>query len=521
MASLFARFLGSAAAAAAALRAFPFSSSGSDDVANARKEAELAELRARQRIAEAEAAEAASRAAEAANRADKVKSETAEIISAKDTSEKAANDLLWARRALVGTVVLSGLFGGLFLAYDHYTHHNRAHLRRRIRQTLIAGPTKNLLPSAPPTAALPLAPVRMVGNRPTLLLGASGSGKSTQLGELARDFQMKGVPVVYFRFRSSREVATRQLAARGQDTPQSPQEGASEAPTLTVAAQRFYQAVGYPERQSYWNRWRMNGFKLSREGPELSVSPVVVKARFKNAITDLFAVCGELYHERNADTSIPVANHKPVVLSDELHDLLHDRYDSEGGKEVLAHFGDEMTHSGADERVSRVVLAASGADLLMHLQKYSTAKGNRVRAYMQPDPPESVVRERLVASGYDGASVDAIVAVCGTRVRLLYPFLESRVEDIAAELEDLLLQAEEYLKAVMARFDGKEGRKQLAQVLDRLAESPTSSEEVSAFPNVAVEPFPNQVLLRHVGGRASFQTEAVRQAWKRVRGKFV
>jgi energy-coupling factor transporter ATP-binding protein EcfA2 len=549
MSSLFARFLGSSVAAAAALRAFPFSSS-SDDVANARKEAELAELRARLRKADAEADEAANRADkvkaeadEAANRADKVKAETAEataraakvkaetgeataraamITSETDASAKTANDLLWARRTVAGVLIGAVVLGGSFLAYDHYTHHNRAYLRRRIRQTLLAGPNDGLLPLPPRISPLPLPPFPIVNmNRPVLVLGASGSGKSTQMGDLARTLKQQGVPVVYFRFRTSRQVATREWAARGLEPEQLPRrEDGSKAPSLTVAAQRFYQAVGYPEQSSYLSRWQMKGFKLSWEGPELNASPDAVANRFTDAITDLFAVCGELYMEREADPTVSPADRAPVVLSDELHDLLHDRFHSEGGKVVFAHFGNEMTHSCADSHMSRVVLAASVAGLLKELEDLSAAGGDRVFSYTQPDPPESVVRERLAALGYDQASMDAIVATCGTRVRLLYPFLESRLMDIHTVLKPLQTAADDKVVALMARCPEKSERKRLVKLLDTLAETPTSTVLIERFPEVVQRPFPNKVLLRQLGGKASFQTEAVRQAWLRNRRMF-
>jgi hypothetical protein len=562
MASLLGRFLGvSSAATIMALRAFPFSGER-DIVAKAREEAELAELRARQRIAEAdaaareaklkaeadklkaeadklkaEAAEATNRAdkvkaeaAEATNRADKLKAEAAEatnraaeVAARTESSATTARDFMWARRALAGAVLGAAVLGGLFLACDHYTHHNRAYLRRRIRKVLVAGPKESLLPDPPPPSSLPLPPFPLEEstNRPLLVLGASGSGKSTQLGELAREFKKKGVPAVYFRFRSNREVAARHMAALGQDPLQSPQEGASEAPTLTVAAQRFCHAVGYPERPSYWSRWRMNRFKLSSEGAELSVSPVAVKARFKDAISDLFAVCGELYQERKADESIPVPDKKPVVLSDELHDLLHDRFNSQGGKDVFVHFGNEMTHACTDDRVSRVVLAASGSELLDKLDTLTPAGGDRVFPYMQPDPPESAVRERLTAKGYDPATVDAIIATCGTRVRLLTPFLESRLTDPSSTLERLRQSAERRLVTLMARCPEKAERDVLIKLLDKLAESSSSGELVERFPKAVQDPFPNRVLLRRVNDTATFQTEAVRQAWNRVRGNYV
>jgi peptidoglycan hydrolase-like protein with peptidoglycan-binding domain len=535
MASLFARFLGSSVAAAAALRAFPFSSSSSDDtdiaIATARKAAELAELRSRQRKAEAEAdkvkaeaAEAANRAdkvkaemAEAANRADKVKAEMAEAANRADkvkaetrASEKSANDSLWARRAAAGVLV----FGGLFLAYDHYTHHNKAYLLRRIKAKLVAGPDENLLPksAAFPVLALPPLPIQNM-NRPVIVLGASGSGKSSQLAELARTFKAKGVPVVYFRFRAARELDPDGSPRKGQ-----PQASPSD---LTVAAQRFYKAVGYPERASIVSRWIVGGFGLSADGVRLSAAREHVESRFREAISDLYIVCGELYEERMADPLIAPSDRKPVVLSDELHDLLHDRYRNVGGQAVFGHFGNEMTQSDVDAGVSRTILSASGADMLQELRTRSAARSDRVFPYMQPDPSVSSVRERLAAVGYDPATVDAIVATCGTRVRLLTPFLHSRLADVPSCLQSLKASAAGKVDALMARCPEKADKRKLIRLLDKLALSPTSAELLGRFPAAVQKPFPTEALLRHVDGRVSFQTEAVRQAWIRTRGSYV
>jgi hypothetical protein len=463
-------------------------------------------------VSEAETAKATAGAAEAADRGNKVKAETAKIIS--DT--RASENALWARRTVAGVLVGVLVFGASFLAYDHYTHHNRAYIRRRIREAFLAGPKEGLLPKPPslscPPLPLPPLPIEDM-NVPLLVLGASGSGKSTQLGALARDFKAKGVPVIYFRFRAAREL--------GPDG-SPPRESEPQAPAdLTVAARRFYEAVGYPERASIVSQWRVGGFGLSAGGVEVSAIREHVTSRFREAITDLFVVCTELYEERKADPTIAPSDRRPVVLSDELHDLLHDRYRNVGGKAVFAHFGNEMTVSDVDARVSRTILAASGADLLQELRTLSAARGNRVSPYMQPDPPESVVRERLAEVGYDPATVDAIMATCGTRVRLLAPFLESRHADALSRLRSIQFAAAGTVGALLARCPEEVDRQKLVRLLDKLAESPTSAEPLERFPAAVQKPFPNEALLMRVDREASFQTEAVREAWVRKRGLYV
>jgi hypothetical protein len=118
--------------------------------------------------------------------------------------------------------------------------------------------------------------------------------------------------------------------------------------------------------------------------------------------------------------------------------------------------------------------------------------------------------------------VDAIITTCGTRVRLLRPFLASRLEDVSPPLKRIQASAEQKIDALFARCPEKSDQKRLVRVLDKLAESRSSSEHVRDFPQKAVQdPFPNKVLLRHVEPTASFQTEALRQAWTRVRGKYL
>jgi hypothetical protein len=531
MASLFARFLGASVATTAVLRAFPFSSSSSDDtdISTARQAAELAELHSRQRKAEAETLEAAYRAAkaeaetlEAAYRADKAEAETLEAAYRADkaeaetrASEKSANNFLWARRAVAGVAGVL-VFGGLFLAYDHYTHHDRAHLRRRIKAKLVAGPDERLLPKPSRFSPLPLPPLPIENmNRPVLILGATGSGKTSLLGELARTFKAKGVPVVYFRFRASREPDPDGPPRNGQ--PQSPPHD------FAVAAHRFYKAVGYPERASIVSRWRVGGFWLSVGGVQRSKVREYEEemSRFMEAISDLYSVCSELYFEREADPSIAPSDRRPVVLSDELHNLLHERHRNYGGRAVFGHFGNEMTLSDVGAGVSRTILAAGGVGLLQDLREFSAARSDRVFPYMQPDPSASSVRERLAEVGYDPATVDAIVATCGTRVRLLAPFLSSRLADVSIRLQSLKAAAEEKVGQLMARCLEKVERQKLVRLLDKLAESHTSAELVERFPAAVQKPFPSEALLRHVDGRASFETEAVRQAWIRTRGSYV
>jgi hypothetical protein len=533
------------------VRSPPFrwsSSSGSssdmdDEVAKARKEAELAELRARQRIAEANAAAHEAKAkADAAAHEDKVKAEAnkakAEANKAKaeadDAGEKARAswDSNMRRRATLGTAVA----GAIFLAYDHHEHHDKAVLRKRIKERFIAGPDEGLLPKPPDFPLLPLPPLPLQNlNGPLVVVGSSGSGKSTQLGELARDFKKKGVPVIYIRFRAARELDDDD-ARRGRAPP------APAEPDLTVAAQRFYKAVGYPERVSYWSRLRLDNLEWRGGLPYLSLSPAAVASRFRAAISDVFAVAAELTVEQmeseraaevaleqkagkggepKQDKVVLKEDRRPAVLADELHDLLHDRFGNAGGKSVFMHFGNEMIDSAVDADSSRTILAGSGSDLLKELTRLSTAKRSRVEIRSQPDPNERVVRERLKAMEYDQPSIDSIIAVCGTRVRYLRRFIRSKLEDVPSRVESIESAADDIVGDLMAQCPAGAERTQLVAVLDELAKSPSASVLVERLPTPLQNSFPNEALLWQMGRTATFQTEAVRRAWVRNRGKYV
>jgi energy-coupling factor transporter ATP-binding protein EcfA2 len=475
--------------------------------AKAEVEADKAKAAAAKAKAKVEAAKAEAEADKAEAEADKAKAETAE------RNRKLA-EARYMRWAAYGAVV----FGCLFLAYDHYTHHNKAYLRRRIKAQFVAGPDESLLPESPtfPFLALRPLPIHVVGDRAMLVLGASGSGKSTQLGELARTFKAKGVPVVYFRFRANRTVSTGDATSRGENV-QTPLPA-----DLSVAAQLFFKAVGYQERPSFMSLWTLGQIKLSREGwLQVVATREQVQSRFIEAISDLFFVCDELYFERKADPMISPLDRRPVVLSDELHDLLHDRYRNVGGKAVFAHFGNEMTHACADNHRTRVIVAASGTDLTDQLEALSAAGGDRVFPYTQQDPPEAVVRERLAAVGYDTESVDTIVAACGTRVRPLCSFLQYRVADISEALAPLQARASARIGALLETCPEKAERRRLVELLDRLSKLPPASVSVRDLPKAVRDPFPYKALLKGVDDTVIFQSELTRQAWLRDRGKYV
>ena len=73
---------------------------------------------------------------------------------------------------------------------------------------------------------------------------------------------------------------------------------------------------------------------------------------------------------------------------------------------------------GVDDHAVRAAVAGSSALLSVYFER-TVASGGRWRYYELPDPePEAVLRE-LRAHGYTAAEAEDMVALCGTRLRLL------------------------------------------------------------------------------------------------------
>ena len=121
----------------------------------------------------------------------------------------AAGENKWARRAAlgaaVGTLLLttSALFlGAAYLAYDELTH-SQVFVRWRMKRILRAGPPDDALSLVPEDRRFTLAEPRLLAGTPLLILGPSGSGKSSLMAKMVSDLKAKKVPVSYFSTRTA------------------------------------------------------------------------------------------------------------------------------------------------------------------------------------------------------------------------------------------------------------------------------------------------------------------------------
>jgi energy-coupling factor transporter ATP-binding protein EcfA2 len=500
-----------------------------DEISKARKEAELAEIRARQRITEADAAahvdkvkaEAAAHAdkvkAEAAAHADKVKADTDKVKAEaaahadKVKAEAAAHadkvkaeagsawDRWWAQRMTLllstGALVLSAAY----LAYDELTH-SKAFIRWNMKRVIRAGPPDRVLPKpVPEDRRFKLEEPEVEPGSPLLILGPSGSGKSSLMAKMVRDLKSKKVPVAYFRTRSS--------YAEKKDG-----EPLSGAPALEVAARKFCEAVGYPERPSLLSRWKPKDASVGvPSGVQTTVVPESGTVKhFLNAIDELFEACSELQDETGK---------VPYIIIDEFHDFMSERLRWAGGETVFVMFANHMLSFGLDRDRVEVVAGASGSELLADLAKLTKAKDDRVDTFYTEDPSEEVVRARLLQLKYSDEVATRIIASCGTRLRILKPFLtrneampEAKVE---LKLTKARKRADQSLRALLGRAKEAGVREEVEALLNKLENGELVANE--DIPPALFSPFPNNVMYWAEGGVVTFQSVPVKTAWKELR----
>ena len=295
------------------------------------------------------------------------------------------------------------------LAADFFLRESPALIRRRMLRTLRAC----RLPPSVPAVRTPLLPVPQaplfLGGLPTMLLGPTGCGKSTLLAELARATVAAPVPapVVFVRLRlPSRE-------RRGVD------EGAKSAKELMdSAAAQFYAQIGYPPRRSLIGAVLERGFTFMGQHSQAELTASDSGPRLIGALNVLFSVCAELRDERAA-AGASVRDAAPVLLFDEVQDLIKDtRLKAAGGEAVFDALAALIVAHGVDRADVRAVVAGSSAELDFAFSK-TVARGNRWQYYDLADPAPDVVVAQLAKRGYAEADARAMVALCGTRLRLL------------------------------------------------------------------------------------------------------
>jgi len=328
-----------------------------------------------------------------------------------------------------------------------------------------------LPPSVPVTRAL-LLPVAQapltLGFLPTMLLGPTGCGKSTLLDCLARDAAAGDAtagrapaPVVLVKLR----LPTSDESSRTAGAP------VDAKVLMDSAAAQMYAQIGYPLRRSFVGAALARGFTLqgSFSQGELDASTTATSVRLVAALETLFSVCAELQRERVA-AGLSEHDAAPVLIFDEVQDLIKDaRLKSAGGELIFCALATLIVAFGVDRKVVRAVVAGSSAELDFSFNA-TTARGNRWNYYDLADPAPDVVAAALVARGYTEADACAMVARCGTRLRLLSRPLELGAAKVGAAvfLDGAAAAGREAFEKVIRQLNASSAA-DLARVLDAVA----------------------------------------------------
>lgn len=450
---------------------------------------------ARKRVAEARKAEAEALTAE-------VKVEAAKF------SVEARALTLWLKKGLVGLVGL----GTLWLGYDHLTHSYGPYVRWQIKRKLLKGPLEEALPKVPAHEFTVRYPSFDSG-LPVLLLGRTGSGKSSILAHLARDFKRRGVPVVHFRLRALGSEKISSVAR-------------SDSKTFSSAATAVFEAIGYPPRPSllsrlYFLRWSLGHAGVNAEvGLEDTREAV---SHFQDAVSDLFRVCRELYGER---AHCSAEDRAPVILADELHDLVHnDRVKMLGGETIFRQLAAEFTSNCTDARSVRFCAAASSFALQGELND-TVAKAFRTVVFLTRDPPVEAVWQRLCDIGFSLSEAKLITGTCGTRLRLLSPFLNTSSAgsmDVAQELQLIVGTAHNSIKELLSLVEGNSvAQQELAALLNKLCNGGQSCSVSQSGQSRQLRTGPlastSAAAVLHLGsgGMLELQSQPYRVAWKQM-----
>ena len=202
-----------------------------------------------------------------------------------------------------------------------------------MKRVLRAGPPDDALaPVVPESRRFALQEPRLVAGSPLLVLGPSGSGKSSLMAKMVRDLKAKKVPVAYFSTRTAIDEKPSDQALSG-------------GPALVQAARKFCEAVGYPERPSLLSRWTVKDATVNVPTGPVQLSVVYeAENQFAAAISELFAVCAELRAEDGT---------APFIVFDEFHELMSERLRNVGGENLFALVANNALTYCLDRQIGR------------------------------------------------------------------------------------------------------------------------------------------------------------------------
>ena len=456
--------------------------------------------------------------------------------AAAETTRATADAAATTTRAVAAVVpVVLTLAAVAALALDFYAHESPSHIRRRMLRTLRVCRLPPSVPAARP-ALLPVAQAPLtLGVLPRMLLGPTGCGKSTLLEELARGALAAPVPaptvLVRLRLPSVERAEIAEVGA-GADAG-SAGAGAilsSSRELMDSAALQFYEQIGFPLRRSLLGSVFSRGFIFmgQRTQAELAVATMrETRARLVGALEMLFSVCAQVRDERVA-AGMSALDAAPVLLFDEVQDLIKDsRLKRAGGDLVFHMLGTLIVAYAVDRKAVRVAVAGSSAELDFAFGASTAARGNRWDYFALADPSAAAVAGALEQRGYTSGEARDMIALCGTRLRLLQGPLEKGSAAVRAAdyLAEFAARGHASISNLFEPLDHASAAR-LAGVLDGIAAADAGAAgsarpKKSALPAGLREADISSALYVDLTRQLFFQSQLQARAWAAHRGAYV
>ena len=413
--------------------------------------------------------------------------------------------------AALGVAVVS--VGFCALVADTVMHESTYYIRQRMKDRLSVPRLPTCVPGVPPLLLPRLqSALTAITDKLTLLIGPTGAGKSTLLKEIARlcvtgTDQQPPTTVVLLQFRQPRD-------SDGDE----PTDSASE---MDRTATRIFEQIGFPMRRSLLGDLFARGFTWAGFQTQADLFHDSSR-RLQMALDLLFDVLEEISFEQLPN--VP----KPVLLLDEVHDLIKDeRLASVGGKRIFHRLGSRIVLHSVDNKSIRVIAAGSSAEILLAFLEGKLLHDSRLRTYTLADPEPGGVIAALTADGrYTAEEAASIVDLCGTRMRVLSEALGPK-QDVPSYADFVESKKASATTSFTTAFElaAKSGQRDALALLLEDVEAAESTG--TPFPGryrllpVFGGALPSSILFMDATQRLRFQSQLHRRVWAELRSQYL
>ena len=402
------------------------------------------------------------------------------------------------------------------LAADFVTHEYTPYIRFLMKRKILALERPASLPRLPLSQHLTMLQVNVLPSRnflPLLLLGKHGCGKSILLGDHVLDMLGKGVPTVYVRL---------QLPVCRPSSSSTSESLARAMATVDDLSNQICSQLHYPNRRAVIGDLLSRGFEVMGRHTQVDLTPCVSRAI--DALNMTFDVCEEIKNER-IKKGMTVIDAAPVVVFDEAQSLVEDvLLKNAGGVVIFAALGTLAASYGPGRYATRAVIAGSVAELHFLFNKLPAARGDRIRHVGIGDPTDEEMTRALTLRGYSRADSDAMIGLCGTRLRLFDEPLDVESDSITAAsfLASSSSAASADFATVFSRLNVQE-TDALVHVLDTISANVNSCTPLACSVKslkLLEKANTSHVLYMDRDRNYSFQTLLHCNTWSRVRQQY-